>query len=182
MTTTTTTNDSKTTTDNLIQFVARLGNASRFISLLAVTEPKMNKKHRETKEKNPYDGKIIKVSQYSFHLNADYQRKVEKAIEKETGEKSEYQVKENYFDHVDLCKSIVVNRKDSNKKYIAGIVLSVKSKYYIDNGNGKFSPINKELLKPYFPPVSKGEFKPEYRTISLDNIVRIKSGKSVWKS
>ena len=168
--------------DSLIQFVAGLGNASRFVSLLTVTEPKMNKKHRETKQPNPYEGKVIKISQYVFHLNADYKKKVEKAIEKETGEKAEYQVQENYFDHIDICKSIVVNKKDLNKKYIAGIVLSVKSKYYLNNGNGKYSPINKELLSPYFPPITKGEFKPEFRTISLDNIVRIKSGKAVFKS
>lgn len=166
-----------TANDKLIEFIASLGNSSRFISLLTVTEPTMVKKHRGTKEPNPYLGKVIKVSKYVFHLNVDYKKKVEKNIEKETGVKTDYEVKENYFDHIDICKSIVVNKKNPSKKYIAGIVLSVKSKYYIHEGNGKYSPIKKELIKPYLPVKPKQEFKPEFRTISLENIVRIKCGK-----
>lgn len=158
----------------LIDFIASLGNSSTFISLLTVTEPTMVKKHRETKVPNPYLGKVVKFSQYSFHLNADYKKKVEKNIQKETGIETNYSVKENYFDHIDICKSIVVNKKNPNKKYIAGIVNSVSSKYFLIDDNGKYQPIKKELIKPYLPVKPKQEFKPEFRTISLENIVRIK--------
>ena len=43
-----------------------------FASVLQVTEPKCTKKHRETKEANPYN-LIQKVSKVSILLNSDYE-------------------------------------------------------------------------------------------------------------
>lgn len=160
--------------------ILELGNASKFISVICATEPKMNKKHREDKTPNPYLDRIIKVSRMSFHINVDYKKAVEKRIEKSTGEKTDYEVKENYFEHIPECKAIT-RHKTKNKFYLNGIVTEVKSKYFLRNENGRYTEIDKAQLAPYFPPKKKSEFKPEYRAISLENIARIKCGDISWK-
>jgi hypothetical protein len=164
----------------VIDTIKEFGNGSRFLSMITLTEPKMLKKNRKTKEPNPYEGRIVKLTKYVFHINADYKKVVEKQIKKTTGEEVDYPVKENYFRHTDICKSIVTDRKSETKLYICGILRNTKSKWFLKTETGKLVMIDKKQLKDYLPEKKKSEFKPEFRTIELKNVLRIQSGKIVW--
>lgn len=65
-----------------------------FASILQETKPKCTVKHRETKEKNPFET-IVKRSFVSILLNSDYEKAVTNQLIKENKETSEYEKGKN---------------------------------------------------------------------------------------
>lgn len=126
------------------------------------------KKHRETKEPNPYT-LIEKESKFSFLLNSTYQKAVENQLEKEGKDKSEYKKGRNTMP-LQLCENnrffgyfngnaVLQYRPNDNKKSPSEVV------YWAD---GK--PVTKDDVKHYLPIKNKAKNQGTSREIPWEKV------------
>jgi len=89
---------------------------STFVNLVTEVEVKMVQKDRETKEPNPYYGKVIKQNKGNYLIGNDYGNRNGTNQEKEGIDPESFEVKDNWFEHVSKC--VVRNKKSPEKMYL----------------------------------------------------------------
>jgi hypothetical protein len=89
---------------------------STFVNLVTEVEVKMVQKDRETKEPNPYYGKVIKQNKGNYLVGNDYGDRNGTNQEKEGIDPETFEVKDNWFEHVTKC--VVRNKKSPEKMYL----------------------------------------------------------------
>lgn len=170
------------TEETLAAFLTDFHGAS-FVSVHTITEPKMNKKHRETRAQNPYFGRITRHAHRLGMIGAVYENVVENQRVRERhpsamiGERFEAESLWNGAgEHVSSC---LVRHRGSGKLYMVlyprqdgeGVVQVRSSEWRLD-GN----VIDHHALLPYLPPVKEGTNRQEterpiaWRVIELSHI------------
>jgi hypothetical protein len=153
-----------------------------FASVLQLTKPQVNKKDRVTKEANPYT-EILKFSKVSILLNSDYNRAVEKQLEKEEKDPTEHKKGKN---------TMVLTFGENNQfigMYGGNFVLQYrpndnvfpKSKYLAD---GKLIDKSKlvNLLPPPQKPTNQGTEKViSWRKLYLSNVKKLAFNGEIYK-
>lgn len=92
------------TTTELNEVLANTSNSiGTFVQLLQVTEPKLTKKDRVTKEPAKYS-KIHKISSLNVLFNTDYQNGVKNQLDRENKAESEYKQGTNTMP-LELCEN-----------------------------------------------------------------------------
>lgn len=142
---------------------------STFVHLVTVTEVKMVQKDRVTKEPNPYHNRVTKKLSGNFLIGNDYEKRVITNDTKEGGE-GNFEVKENWFEHVTKC---VVKSKKTGEFYL--------QYEYFKESNPKVefefegNPIDKMLFENYLNSKSEPTNQPQerkvyYQTYKMDSI------------
>ncbi len=144
-----------------------------FATFDLVTTPKMNKTHRETREPNPYLGRVEKRSRVNVCLCANYENAVNRQREREALPGSFAAQAHAWAHHIG---GAVVEHQTSGKHYAA-----VKVEHWYESAlmvDGRM--VEPAELAPYLPPPSKsganqGVEKPvQWRTFALDSIHAMK--------
>jgi len=152
------------------------------ITFIANTDPKMVKKHRETKTPNPYIG-AIKISKVNGIVNFKYEEGVNRRLEKE-GKTPDFEAKENWHQAIvrpDGTLTPLCEHKQNGKKYLRFMPINaIETSFELDG-----QPIDKEILKPYLPAhkpnTNQGLDKPmDFRTYDIDNIKQLKMNKIIY--
>jgi len=146
---------------------------STLVSFVTSTEVRMVKKHRETKEPNPYLGARKNKYAYKIIVGFDYEKGVNRRLEKE-GKTADFTAKDNWHTAVNAALSTDVRTRSKlylRYQYQADSVL--KSEYIF---NGK--RISKQALEPYLSSSSaysnQGLDNPlAFQVVALDNIKQI---------
>lgn len=165
----------------LIEMLQNYQSAS-FVTLVTVTSPTMNKKHRETKVPNPFLGKqVLRTANRHGILGASYENAVNnqrvRELHPRAGEFKAESLWNGAGEHLEGSRNLV-RHKDTGKLYIVFYPHregSVMEDTWTVDGN----EISQDVLTPYLPPVSDGSKRQEtekavaWRTIALDNVVQI---------
>ncbi len=161
---------------NLIQDGGRF----TFAAVDAIVEEK------QLKRGNPLAACLItKDVTYRVELNGDYTKRVNAQRERE-GKEADFQAKLNWHEKVydEVNGSIVKNRtKDDGKRYLMAVVTQATVHAYFVDGR-KASPKEVEIIKQFKPKDKSAESQGLdkgiiVRTITIDNIRRIKCGEEV---
>lgn len=156
---------------------------SEFVSVTTSTEPRMNVKNRETRELNPYLGRIRRFAVRPGMIGASYENAVQNRRESE-GHKNA-----DAFDALSLwngagehVSNALVRHKTTNRLFMVfyprhdeeGTVKISESQWMLDE-----KPVTMALIQPYLPPCKEGSERQEtvrsvpWRVIGLDSIVSI---------
>ena len=153
-----------------------------FASVLQCTEPKVTKKHRETKEANPYET-IKKVSKVGIILNTDYEKAVTNQLAREEKEASEYKKGQNTMPLTfgENNQFIGLYEGEFVLQYRPNDNVKARSKYIAD---GKLTPKND--LTGYLPvqraATNQGTDREiMWRRLYLKNVVKIAVNSEVYK-
>ncbi len=153
-----------------------------FASVLQVTEPKVTKKHRETKVANPY-ATIQKVSKVSILLNSDYEKAVTNQLDREGKEATDYKKGENTMPLVfgENNQFIGMYKGEFVLQYRPNDNVTPKSKYLAD---GKLTP--KSALEGYLPTQSHATNQGTdreilWRKLYLKNVLKLSFQGEVYK-
>lgn len=139
------------------------------------TDPKMVKKHRETKMPNPYDGLVVKRTTINVTLGFDYTNSVNNQKERE-GQARDFVAQPRTWGER-IKGTTLVSHKDAiyleakiNGKPQENIFISIDTR----------QPIDKSILQPYLPVASTSEGRQGtekeivMRDIKLSSIKEIK--------
>jgi len=141
--------------------VLTLRKGAQPVTFLAVTKPKMLKKHRETKDPNPFEGRVTKVSRVNGFINWRYANSVNRQRERERGDEAEAFEAVPRKWGVRVEGTPFVDHKD--KRYVEVKVEGViESEYRVDG-----HPIAKEELAAYLPARSESSRQGVEREIVL---------------
>jgi hypothetical protein len=165
----------KLTVPAMVDFLTSIGTNSQFFSAVTTTAPKLLKSC-------PFKG-VLKKTVVKGWLNIDYKKAVEKLIAASAGvpaSEVEYIPADSwhmpYMPDGKMTPIRVNKTKQDGKFYLFYYPAKSKKKedtQYVDE-TGK--EIAYEDLKPYFYATSpKSEFKPTVRTVTLNNIERLKA-------
>lgn len=132
-----------------------------FATIVMETVPKMNKKGREDKLPNPYEGFIIKRTKAHVLFKFDYENSVNNQRIRE-GKDADFVAQGRVWGN-HLENSTLISNGDKLYAQFKYNKPPTDSKY-IDTRTGQ--EVNKDLLKQYLPPVSAGS-----NTQNLDNEV-----------
>jgi hypothetical protein len=119
------------TPDELLKRVAQV-KASTIVSVVILTDVKMLKKHRDTKEPCPY-GEITKRTVMNVMFGTDYSNAVDNRRVKEGGTADFEVAPHQWAEHVDGKPAIVMN-KAGDQSYANCRVLNVSSVEYLQDG------------------------------------------------
>jgi hypothetical protein len=172
------------TTKKLAEMLATFEGAS-MVGIVTATSPKMNQKHRTTKEPNPFLGKeVLRTAHRLGMLGASYEKAVQNRRENEGHSNPEGFRAEKLWngagEHVEGSKTLV-RHKVTGKLYMVfypSVNPSVKADAWTVDGE----EVAEETLAPFLPPVSEGSKRQEteeriaWRTIALENIRQVVVG------
>lgn len=141
---------------------------SSFIGLQLETPVKMNKKHRETKQVNPYDG-LTKDAKVFARVTFDY----DASVERRGGELPEEPKKEAWhrpiFNEAGGYTPLACHAQDESRVYLRFEEIRSESVYKLGE-----ETIEKEEVYPYLPPYKADNRVMEFRLASLDNIKELR--------
>jgi len=149
-------NSIKVTTAELTKIMLNLPDSiGSFAKITQITEPKTTVKDRDTKE--PFNGKIVKLSEVSAIVSTDYEKNVLNQLKKEGKEETEYQkgvntmpidfsASTNKFAGFFNGKGVIQYRPNPNEKNKAFV------QYYLNNKAVEFKNLPNVL-----PVVNKAE-------------------------
>lgn len=180
----------------LVQMLGTFTGAS-FVTVVTKTAPDMNKKHRETKEPNPYLGKISRMAERFGHLGVNYENAVNNQREREAVAREGTELDDGTpvpefraegmwngkGEHVDGSKCLL-RHVDTRKLYM--VFYPAKSSVKEDVWTCDGVEISVELLKAYLPPVrtDSGRQGTEkivpWRVVAIENVVQLKLGGEVY--
>jgi hypothetical protein len=155
----------------LVGFLRSIGAECRFITLTTETEVKMVKKHRTTKEPNPFLG-TVKVARRNGLVNIDYVAAVERNMEKAGIENAEYVAGTTWYMHEQTTdgKAIALCRhKTKEAFYLQYFPMRNLETRYVLNGKD-LTPEQVTAMKEYLSEQSENEFKPRVITLAMDSI------------
>lgn len=136
---------------------------STFITFTAETTPKMNKTN------NPYFGKVTKVAVVNGNVCFDYQKGVERRLEKEGKDKGDWTPGKSWHVPVmngDSVTPLCVSEKDPNKFYIRfSLVNAIQAEYRLEDG----TILPKSSIEPYLP--AKSDYSNQ--NLSEENTLKI---------
>jgi hypothetical protein len=145
-------------------------NGSKFAQAQSVTEPKLNKKNRETGELLPFKT-VLNCRNINVQLNFDYEGQINRREIKEGAETPEFQATEHSWArhfkgalavHKSELASDIMD-VDLSKAYMPYVKIRVDSQQYIADGK----VISKDALTPFMPP------KNDYDNQPVENKVRV---------
>lgn len=145
------------------------GNSSLFGSVVTVTEPKLTKKDRVTKEPCPY-GKIIKRTTNTVGINYDYHTS---KANKLGVEKSDVTVQKPFGTH-HVSKLILQKDTDENQYYLS-LQYNTANKSKVEYFDGQGNVLQKEDIKGFLPKPSTSELPP-VRSPKVESIVKLSIG------
>lgn len=170
---------------SLAAFLETFKGAS-FISCVTETEPKLNARHRETREPNPYIGRIKRHAVRPGMIGASYEQAVQNRREKEghvgASEGEKFDALSMWNGAGEHVSPALVRHKTTSKLYMVlyprntdtGEVVVTDSEWTCDG-----EPIALSALKPYLPPVKEGAPRQEtakpvpWRVVGLESIVSL---------
>ena len=121
---------------------------SKIITVTMLTEVKLNKKHRETKEPCPYTG-VLKRTRCKVMVGTDFQNGVNNRREKE-GEDKDFEAQPHaWASHTD--KPVISTNKTGDQYYANMRVLETYETSYTHDGE----ELDREDLRPYQAPRKK---------------------------
>lgn len=147
---------------------------SAFAQAQSVTEPKLNKKSRETGLPLPFQT-VLNCRNINVQLNYNYEnqvgnREVKEGAEAPTFEAQEHSWAKHLAGALAVHKSLAVdlatldlNTLDLDKAYMPYVKIRVDSQKYIADGK----EVKKDVLLPFMPP------KDDYSNQPIDNKVRV---------
>lgn len=151
-------------------------NQGSFVSLVTETEPKLNKKNRETKAPNPWK-QVVRVATRRGLIASNYENVVNNRREQEN-HPEEFRAEQLWNgagEHVPGSKTLV-RHKTTGKLYMVFYPTAEVTK---DTWLADGEEVSIEALKPFLPPVSEGSKRQElenpvpWRVIALENIKKI---------
>ena len=160
-----------------------------FIGLVTSTEPKMNKKNRETGEANPFLNCMVRrIAHRNGIIGASYENAVNNQRKREEHpEAGEFRAESLWNGkgrHIGSSK-ILVEHTDSGKRYLvfypSRTQAILNDVWYVDNQETELND-----LKPYLPPVSKStrqetDKEITWRVIALDSIISLSLNGKTYK-
>jgi len=169
------------TTKKLAEMLAKFERAS-MVSVVTATAPKMNQKHRVTKELNPFLGKqVLRTAHRLGLLGASYEKAVQNRRENEGHADPEGFRAEKLWngagEHVEGSRTLV-RHKTTGKLYMV-FYPSVRPSVKVDAWTVDGEEVAEETLAPFLPPVSEGSKRQEteervaWRTIALENVRQV---------
>mgnify|MGYP000154895923 CR=1 FL=1 len=172
------------TVRKLAEMLTNFSGAS-MVSIVTATAPKMNKRHRETKEVNPFLGKeVLRTAHRHGMLGASYEQAVINRRENEDHPRPESFTADKLWngagEHVEGSKTLV-RHKETGKLYMVfypSARPSVKADAWTVDGE----EVAGETLVPFLPPVAEGSKRQEtservaWRTIALENVRQLVVG------
>lgn len=184
-----TANFQKISKEELVEILLNLRNGSHtFGSVIARTEPKMNKKG------NPFYGKTIKLSHWSFGMNTEFYPKLSNKMEKKGLDTANIvKVSSNYEHYLDKPNCPILKLKSDPTKLFLCVFpnrdLVTLREFYLDNelANEFQTAQIKAWIKQNKPSPKQTALGLEedeqilIRTISLDNIVGITVDKKSYR-
>lgn len=143
-------------------------NLSAFAQAQSVTEPKLNKKSRETGELMPF-GTVLNCRNINVQLNYNYERQVGNRELKEGAENQSFEAQEHkwakhFAGALAVHKSVEdtdLQTLDLDRAYMPYVKIRVDSQKYVADGQ----EVSRDVLAPFMPP------KSNYRTQPIDNKV-----------
>jgi hypothetical protein len=155
------------------------GGSATFATIVAKVEQKM------LKTNNPLrNSKIEKLVNYKFTLNAIYSNAVNSQRKKEEKD-TNFVAKQNWHTKVYDTKNgaIVCNIKNTDKRYLSGIVNNAEIiSYFVDGveANAEQIAIIKEFRQKQSKPTNQGlENDIIFRVIEIDNIKKVVANKNI---
>lgn len=182
-------------TINELLVTLTVSKGAKIVTMLTQTQVKMNKKHRETGEPNPYN--IYRIAQRRAILGANYENAVNKRREDEGGI-PDFMVESLWKGKGERHGPYTVRHKTTGRIYFAflpkqdqienpsagdtGSRAQIVADAWIDQNTGNIlSPDDMTALAPFMPPISKAgkqdvECDILWRTIALDNVLELHYG------
>lgn len=174
----------------LVEMLSTFTGAS-YVNVITKTSPEMVKKNRETKEPNPYLGRIARMAERYGMLGASYERVINNerardAIAREGTDLDDGTPVPEFHaeamwngkgEHVNGSKCLL-RHKDTGRLYMIFYPArkeSVKEDVWTCDGE----EISVELLKPYLPPVRTDsgrqgtEHLVGWRVVAIENVVQL---------
>jgi hypothetical protein len=155
------------------------GGSATFATIIAKVEQKMLKKGNPLRS-----SKIEKLVNYKFTLNAIYSNAVNSQRKKEEKD-ADFVAKQNWHSKVYDSKNgaIVCNVKNTDKRYLSGIVNDAQIiTYFVDGVEATKEEVEiiKEFRQKQSKPTNQGlENDVIFRVIEIDNIKKVVANKNI---
>jgi hypothetical protein len=166
----TTKNILKVTKSEMIEIFKTI-EKSTFVNLVSEVQVKMVQKDRETKEPNPYYNQVIKKNRGNYLIGNEYGIRVGGNGDKEEVDMTNFEVKENWFEHVSKC--VVVSKKNPDSHYLQYEYFKESNPVteYIFQGQTIDSVLFESYLSQKSEPTNQPqERKVYFQTYSMDSI------------
>ena len=154
-----------------------------FASILQETKPKCTVKHRDTKEKNPYES-IVKRSFVSILLNSDYETAVTNQLAKEGKEAEDYEKGKNTMPltYGENNQFIGLYNGDFVLQYRPNDQINPKSTFYADGVETDKKDLADSFGKYPAPAENQGtEREIFWRKLYLKNVLELTFNKKVYQ-
>lgn len=159
------------TKDELLEKIRNIRGAS-FITFISETDPRMVKKHRITKEPNPFLG-AVKVSRINAIVNFTYENSVNNQRRREDKE-TDFEAQERKWGSHEESNHVGCIVEHKGKKYISVKPEKVLENYFKLNDK-KIDKIDPGYLPVKKPQLQQGlEKEVIYRNYSIDSIKAIR--------
>ena len=177
-----TTATTQITVNQLINILRKLpNNIGQFVNVTQVTEPKVLKKDRVTKDPNPFT-KVLKISNLTVLISTDYAKGVENQLVREGKDKSEYEKGRNTMplDFSNSANTFFGEFTNSKGQYMGWALQyrpfekSYPVSKYVADGNMKSKSNLPDILPVSSPATNQGTDKEIlWRKLYVQNIRRI---------
>ena len=154
-----------------------------FASILQETKPKCTVKHRDTKEKNPFQS-IVKRSFVSILLNSDYEKSVTNQLKKEEKSIENYEKGINTMplDFGDNNQFIGIFNNEFVLQYRPNDQIKPKTTFFADGIETTKKDLEGYLPKEPAPPTNQGtEREIFWRKLYLKNVIELTFNKTVYQ-
>jgi hypothetical protein len=147
-------------------------NGGCFYGFETVTEPKLTKKNRTTKE--PTNFVVTIHATFSAMLGISYENAVNNAKER-NGEARDFEAQKPFGKHyVEGSKYLMQSDKDESKYYLALDKVGGVKKTYLINGREATPEEIEDLKVNYLPKPSSHPYGITWRTYGIEGIVKVK--------
>jgi hypothetical protein len=155
---------------NAIESLNRKGGC--FYGFETITEPKLTKKNRTTKE--PTNFVVTIHATFSAMLGINYENAVNNHRER-NGLERDFVAQKPFGKHyVEGSKYLMQSDKDENKYYLALDKVGGVKKIYLINGREATPEEIEDLKANYLPKVSPHPYGINWRTYGIEGIVKVK--------
>ena len=141
----------KVTPAELAEIIRDMPAGQATITMVSSADKHMNKKHRETKEANPWLGKLLVESTFSAFVGGNYSNQVNAQLAREGQDKDFEPLDDPRYASVDGSRSLVENVDSGNLHLVAkpsDTAVNVNRTHYMYASNGV--AVDKATIAPYF--------------------------------
>ena len=141
----------KVTPAQLAAIVRDMPAGQATITIVSSADKNMNKKHRDTKEANPWLGKLLVESTFSAYVGGNYGNQVRNQLDREGQDTDWEPLDDPRYTSVDGSRSLVENVESGNLHLVAkpsDTAVNVNRTTYMHASNG--TAIDKATIAPYF--------------------------------